>query len=434
MIKQQPQAEIKIAELAPGGNGFGRLEDGRAAFILGGIPGETVLAELTKQKSSYVEGRISQITTPSLRRTEPPRYDLLGAMPWYCLAYDYQLELKLDLLKRIFMQHHLELSPDVSVTPSPQTIGYRSRLDYSLYSDDDGLQLAHFKAGSSRSLELLNDGHPLASTKMNEVATKLTAILSTIPALKAVARLLILRTDSKNSILALIGVTAVPEPLTALGDIDLSSLGLAGLAALRCDRRRTIVHNSLFYETGETQLKEELDGLTLSYGPANFTQQNMPAFRLALGDLLAFVSKKSRVLELYAGSGTIGLSVAKIAATVEATESVASASIQALQNAQANGITNYHSHALEDRHTTVSQLKAADILIVDPPRAGLHPRLVETILACPVERIIYLSCNPVTQARDIALLQGAYTLKHYQGYDFYPQTAHLEGLAILDQK
>jgi 23S rRNA (uracil1939-C5)-methyltransferase len=106
---------------------------------------------------------------------------------------------------------------------------------------------------------------------------------------------------------------------------------------------------------------------------------------------------------------------------------------QANKNAGDAKLKNYHAMALEDRFTTPELLAEADVLVVDPPRAGLHPKLIAAILETPPKRIVYLSCNPVTQARDIASLQNAYKLTDYKAYDFYPQTTHLEGLAVLDQ-
>lgn len=122
MTKPLPETEVIITELAPGGAGFGHLQDGRAAFILGGIPGETVKVILTKRKSSYVEGRVIGIIKPSPECSATPHLELLGAMPWFGIDYKKQLELKAELLTKIFSQHHIASPSVFKVLPSPAEI------------------------------------------------------------------------------------------------------------------------------------------------------------------------------------------------------------------------------------------------------------------------------------------------------------------------
>ncbi|MEK7376160.1 MAG: methyltransferase, partial [Candidatus Margulisiibacteriota bacterium] len=178
-------------------------------------------------------------------------------------------------------------------------------------------------------------------------------------------------------------------------------------------------------------LTDKIGGLELSYGLSSFFQVNLPVFETALGDMKAYAKPGSMILDLYCGVGTIGLALAKNAERVELVDSVPECIEFAGKNIESNGIKNAKA-VLSPAEKAVNLITADKLLILDPPRSGLHPKLIKKILEVKPKRIIYLSCNAASQARDIALIKEHYKIGFLKFYNFFPRTPHIEGLCVCD--
>jgi 23S rRNA (uracil1939-C5)-methyltransferase len=185
---------------------------------------------------------------------------------------------------------------------------------------------------------------------------------------------------------------------------------------------------------GESMLTERVGGLELGYSWDAFFQNNIPVFETALELIRKHTPEHARVIELFSGVGSIGLSLAKDAEAVHGVEIIENAAAFAKKNALRNGIDNYVSECIPAEKMDGRLLDKKDVLVLDPPRSGLHPKTITLILEKLPPKIIYLSCNPETQARDYSALAAFYSIEVLTGFDFYPQTPHLESLLVLSLK
>jgi 23S rRNA (uracil1939-C5)-methyltransferase len=186
---------------------------------------------------------------------------------------------------------------------------------------------------------------------------------------------------------------------------------------------------------GMNYLEEKIAGLDLQYPLDGFFQNNIPLFGKALSLMQDVVNRKSevaKIVELYSGVGTIGLALCKQAESVIGVEVVPSSIQYAKENARRNNISNYECYDIAAEEMDSKLLAMADIVVLDPPRIGLHADVVNSLIQYKPKTILYLSCNPETQARDCELLKEHYSPTALYGFDFYPQTNHMESLIILD--
>ena len=185
------------------------------------------------------------------------------------------------------------------------------------------------------------------------------------------------------------------------------------------------------FTAGNINIVEKFGDVRLEYPVQGFFQINVEAFRIALDHIREATPDEANILELYAGVGAIGLNIAAKVTKITAFESEAMSTEAAMRNAKANLIKNFKIQTARSEQVSDEDIKSANCIILDPPRTGLDRRLTEKLVAAKPERLIYLSCNPVTQARDLARLGEDYALESFTGFDFYPGTPHVESLAVL---
>ena len=477
-----------IQKLIPGGQALTTLDNptdpnhGKKLLLWNALPGETVESfELTKQKSSYLEGIATKIQNPSKHRTAPKDSCFLSTSPWQILDWDYELEQKRLLVTESLQQAHIDLaelkSRNIDIEPV-KTDGkqrhYRNKMEYALYWDntDQKIYLAFHARGTHRKTPLKpfltsNNQKALPSSiERSEIAEK---------ALKIVQELNFRHEEARKY----------------------QSL------LLRCNQQG-ITEGGLL-ENGKTHptfpnLTDKILGKTYSYSPNGFFQINLPVYELALKEIKTHI-KTDQVLDLYAGVGTIGLSAAPDK-TLTLVESNPSAFRELTKNLLQTELNNSFSDNKEKSRIfgegngrgRVGQMQAPDrgrvrltddknqtdfspsekdvikrgflkailaksedclsfitpdqTVILDPPRAGCDQKLLEKLLETTPETIIYLSCNPSTQARDIAILTGTqkpstnakttaekpkYQITKISPYNFFPKTPHIENLIVLER-
>jgi len=441
--------ELRVDALAYGGNGIARLASGDdggrgyVVFVSGAIPGDRVRAVITKRKRGYAEARTLEVLEPSPERIEPLA-DHPGA-PWQVLAYERQLAVKQeqvqDALTRI---GHLEGFVLDDIIPAVEQWRYRNKLEYSFGTDDAGELVCGFHApGSWHEIVPISDCL-LASERSNAVRDQVVAWCRAhgLEAMDrrshtGLLRNLVIREGRRTGE---IQVRIVTGP----GDLDTAGLAEAvdceGLMWTRTDAlAETTQGGKTEVIAGARKLQEELSGLRLTISPLAFFQTNTEmAERLyAVAAELAGLKGWERVYDLYCGIGTVGLSMAARAGEVWGLEIVEEAVADAISNARRNEIDNAKFFAGDVRlalRELVEEASRPDVCLLDPPRAGLSQKIVRRVIEAAPRRIVYISCNPTTLAPNAAqLVEAGYALRRVVPVDMFPQTPHIECVALLDR-
>lgn len=435
------ELELTIESLAYGGNGIARA-DGFVVFVPRTIPGDRVLARIGRRKRSYAEADLVEIVEPSPDRIEP-RASHPGA-PWQVLPYERQLEEKhrqvIDALERI---GHFEDPPVGAMEPAVEQWRYRNKLEYSFGEGPDGLALGFHRAGRWDAIEDVTDD-VLASERTDQVreAVKRWCCEEGLSAYDrrdhtGFLRNLVVREGRRTGEIQARLVTSpgdfrARELAAAAGADSFLWTRAAGVAETTRDGESEIV-------SGRAELEEELLGMRFAISPDAFFQTNTEmADRLyrRAADLAALTGSE-RVFDLFCGIGTIGLSLARRASEVWGVELVEAAVEDARANADRNGLTNARFVVGDVRtqlRPLIEEAGEADVVVVDPPRAGLSQKAVRRVLEAGAQRIVYVSCNPTTLAPNARqMVDAGYELQTVEPVDMFPQTPHIECVARLER-
>ena len=443
------ELELRVESLAYGGNGIARLEapsDGRGGYVVfvsGAIPGDRVRAVITKRKRGYAEARTLELLEPSPERIEPLA-DHPGA-PWQVLPYERQLAVKheqvRDALTRIGKLDGFVLD---DIVPAVAQWRYRNKLEYSFGTAPDGTLVCGFHAPGSWHEIVPLDDCLLASERSNRAREQVLEWCRS-QGLQAMDR----RTHSgllRNLVVREGRRTGALQVRIVTGPGDLDTASLAG--AVECEglmwtRTDAMAESTVGGETsliaGAPALLEEIAGLQVAISPLAFFQTNTEmADRLyAIAAELAALEGWERVFDLYCGIGTVGLSVAARAGEVWGLEIVEEAVADAIANAKRNEIDNAKFFAGDVRlalRELVDEASRPDVCMIDPPRAGLSQKVVRRIIEAAPRRIVYISCNPTTLAPNAAqLVEAGYALRRVVPVDMFPQTPHIECVALLER-
>ncbi|MGN6215977.1 MAG: 23S rRNA (uracil(1939)-C(5))-methyltransferase RlmD [Solirubrobacterales bacterium] len=430
--------ELEIDSLAFGGRGVARA-GGFVVFVAGALPGDLVRAEVTKGKKRFAEARAVEVLRAAADRL-PDRCVHAGepcpGAPWQGLPYERQLAHKqeqvAEALARIGGLEGFELE---EIVPAAEQWRYRNKLEYSFGEDDEGEPTLGFHARGRWDLIVDVEDCHLASAAGNEArnAVREWARAEAVPAYDArarrgVLRNLAVREGRRTGQVQTRLVTAkarFPRPPVDLHTIvEGDSGGTEGPTGV----------------LGEERLREELCGLQLEMSHAAFFQTNTEmAERLyAVAAELAGLQGRERVFDLFCGIGTIGLTMAGQAGEVWGLEIVPEAIADAERNARRNKIENAHFIAANARTGVRPLLEKAgkpDVVVVDPPRAGLSQKIVRRVIECGASRIVYVSCNPTTLAPNAAQLgEAGYRLRRVRPVDMFPQTPHIECVALFERE
>ena len=437
--RRDQELELSVDALAHGGAGVGRADEGFVVFVRGAVPGDRVRARVRKAKRSFAEADLLEVVEPSPERIEP-RVAHPGA-PWQVLPYERQLEEKrrqvADALSRL---GGFEDPPVEEIVPAVEQWRYRNKVEYSFGPE---LELGFHRAGR---WDLIDDvtEDVLASERVNELRRSVASWVRQ-EGLSAydradhtgLLRNLVVREGRRTGELQ-------ARLVTSPGDFRAVELA----AALPADsvlwtRAPGVAETTRDGETevlkGREKLEEELSGLRFSISQDAFFQTNTEmAERLYASAVeLAGLTGRERVVDLFCGIGTIALVLALEAREVWGVEVVESAVADAIGNARGNGIDNASFFAGDVRTAMRPLLEESgkpDVVVVDPPRAGLSQKVVRRVLEAEAERIVYVSCNPTTLAPNTRQMADAgYRLATVRPVDMFPQTPHIECVALLDR-
>ncbi len=431
-------ATIQLEKIVGGGQALGTLADGRKAFVWGGLPGETVTIRITKKKSHFVEGVVTEVLAASLERITPRDPEsYLSTSPWQIMPLASEQHYKAALIEEAFELHDIVLPEPIDVFCDDVPYRYRNKVELSWYSDraEDGIEtldLAFFRRGSKG--KIVVDGTSLARPEINQLARQVRDLLRTKQVTARQLKTLLIRCDQAgNCVWQLytkdhLGDVISPDEATALsaqgGEIIYSDP--------RSPASRITERLACF---GNPVLQDTILGVPFRYATEGFFQVNLPVYEQALRDMQRFVQVQDGTsrptLDLYAGVGTIGLTIGSDNVTL--VEINADAVREMQRNICQLGRTGQAQAILAPSEQALEYITRDALIILDPPRAGLHTDVITKLLATQPQRILYLSCNPVTQARDVALLATHYGIAYHRGYNFFPRTPHSEHLVVLDR-
>ena len=426
-----------MEKIVGGGQAIGTLDDGRKAFVWGGLPKELVTIRVTKKKSHFVEGIVTEIIEESPERITPKdENSYLSTSPWQIMPMSSEQSHKASLIEEAFLLHNITLPEKIKVFSDGVEFNYRNKVEFSWFgdkTDDDEketLDLAFFKRGGKG--KVIVDGTSLAHPSINKLAIEIRDLLRTKPIVARQLKTLLIRSDQQGNAVWQLYIKDRIENLISEDEAKL--LSAKGGEIIYSDPKSPASRiTERLNKFGDTTLSDTILGVAFNYACEGFFQVNIPVYEKALSDMKEWIdcNKKMPTLDLYSGVGTIGLTIGGDDVTLVEINEHAVAEMQRnitkLNRPNAKAILAPSEKSLE-------YITGKQIVIVDPPRAGLHTDVTNRLLETEPPRIIYLSCNPVTQARDVSLLQEKYKIVHHQGYNFFPRTPHIEHLVVLDKK
>jgi 23S rRNA (uracil1939-C5)-methyltransferase len=433
---------LDVDALAFGGAGVARA-DGYVVFVDGAVPGDRVRAHLYKAKRAYGHARAVELLEPSAQRIEPAA-DHPGA-PWQVLPYERQLAVKSEqvdeALRRIGKLDGFELLP---IVPAVQQWRYRNKLEYSFGNGPAGELVCGFHAPGRWDRIVPLEDCLLASERGNAVREQVVG-WARAHGLRAHERRshegelrnLVVREGRRTGEVQVRLVAAPADlPLDALAEaVQADSL----LVTTTDAAGETTAEGETELVAGTEFIDEELADLRFRISPLAFFQTNTEMAERLYGAAaeLAELRGTERLYDLYCGSGTIALVLSARAAQVFGIELVPEAVADAITNARRNGIDNTQFFAGDVRLALPELVERAgrpDVVVVDPPRAGLSKKAVRRLIEAAPKKVVYLSCNPTTLAPNAAqLAEAGYALRRVRPVDLFPQTPHIECVAVLER-
>ena len=420
--------EVVIEKLVYGGSGLARLADGQTVFVPGVLPGERVRASIRKKRKGVLEAVLVEVLTPSCDRIEPPckgEKQCTGAT-WPHIAYPAQLRLKeeilLDSLKRT---GGMAPKRPLAILPSPRPDHYRLRTQFNVRMKDQKQRIGFFRQGSYDLIEVTEAFliHPL----IDRVLTQIRKMTERLPLLQEIH--INISPSNEAHLLVFTALSSYPAMDGFFNDLQKALPEIIGITGF-ANRKKV-------FSFGKNQLTLDMEGITLKATEGNFYQVNWEQNRNMVRTVLDFaaLTNSETVLDLYCGIGNFSLPLARQAKAVIGIESGFSAIEDAKANAVLNRITNAEFIA-DDMDKGLKKLLArkmrADVVVLDPPRAGATLKTLERVLAFVPKKIIYVSCNPSTLARDLKFFHlFGFRLDRLQPVDMFPYTYHIECVAEM---
>jgi 23S rRNA (uracil1939-C5)-methyltransferase len=447
-VRKGEEIEVRIDSLAYGGNGVGRV-DGFVVFVRGGLPGDLVKARATKVKRGFAEAIRTSLLEPGRDRVEAPcrHFGTCGGCRFQDFAYERQLEAKevqvRDALTRIggFVGPPLE-----PIVPARSQYGYRNKLEYSFAPGPDGLVLGFHRAG--RWDEVIDVEECLLTTQVGNAIREAVKAWAHDEGLEpydqetqtGYLRHLVVREGRNTGQVLVVLVTAPGERF----DADFLIETLTRFSEVRSihwainDQPSEVTNLPTRLLWGEESIEEMLLGLRFRIRPNAFLQTNteMAETLYELARAAAGLSGNEVVYDLYCGTGTIGLTLARDAASVWGVEISEESVACAIDNAELNGVANarfFAGNVGQSLEELRERAGAPDVVVVDPPRAGLAGKALRRTGALQAPRLVYVSCNPTTLASDLAVLRDeyGYRLERCTPVDMFPHTPHIESVSLL---
>jgi 23S rRNA (uracil1939-C5)-methyltransferase len=455
----------EIVDISSEGKSVAKV-DGMVIFVDGGVPGDVADVMITRKKNNYAEGHVVTLKQASPNRLQPKceHFGNCGGCKWQHMNYETQLFFKqktvADALTRI---GHLDISTLKPIFANKESYFYRNKLEFS-FSDKKWLTNEEVKSGVEidnrnalgfhipkmfdKILDIKNcylQEEPSNSIRneIRDFANKHGLTFFGVRDKTGLLRTLMIRSSSNGELMVLIQFFEnQPENIELLlNHLKTKFPQITSLQyVINQKGNDTLQDLDIITFYGRDHIFEEMEGLKFKISAKSFYQTNSPqAYELYKITLdLCGLTGNEVVYDLYTGTGTIANFVAKKAKQVVGVEYVEDAVIDAKNNSEFNGITNtlFYAGDMKDvlNEAFIAKHGKPDVIITDPPRAGMHEDVVRVLLKAAPKKIVYVSCNPATQARDLAMMIEQYEIKEIQPVDMFPQTAHVENVVLLVRK
>lgn len=460
--------DIRIEAVAAEGKSLARVDE-KVVFVPFAVPGDVVDLQVKRKKNSYMEAVVTNVKEYSALRTEPlcKHFGVCGGCKWQCLKYEEQLKAKqqqvVDNLTRIGKIQLPEVSP---ILGSEKIYQYRNKLEFGFsdkrwltqeeidkdfkYEDMDAVGF-HITGAFDKILDisechLMDDINNQIRNFIRDYSHERRLTFYNLRENKGLLRSIMIRVSNTGELMLLIQFRIESDDerrqaLELLGQVGERFPQITSL--LYVDNHKcndTFGDQEVVVFKGKDHIFETMEDLRFKVGPKSFYQTNTDqAYNLyKVARSLAGLTGDQLVYDLYTGTGTIANFVAHKARKVIGIEYVPEAIEDAKVNSKINGIENtlFYAGDMKDILTKdfIETHGKPDVIITDPPRAGMHQSVIDSILFANPDRIVYVSCNPATQARDLQLLDAAYAVKAVQPVDMFPHTQHVENVVLLERR
>ena len=392
-----PEAPLEVINFATTGQGIATNSDGKKIFLWNALPGETVTEyQILKQKSHLTEAVALKIESPNPHRVLPRDEHYLSNSPWQILDINYENSVKKQIIEELFSKLK---TPEITFEASDNEYFYRNKMEYSLYYDHETVKIypAIHRRGSHHKIPILTSS--LENPAIYQRAMEIIEDLNTKQEDSRKYQSLLLRCNRQGEVSGGLYENYQPHPTF-----------------------KNLTDKILDYE--------------FSYSPNGFFQINLPEYEKVLRKIKNFIKDQNKVVDLYSGVGTIGLTVAgdKNLTLVEVDKFAHSELLNNIKTVKSSTGNSNITGILAKSETIYDHITHDSTVIVDPPRSGCDTILIETIKQKLPEKLVYLSCNPITEVRDLEGLLDYYEIKSITGYNFFPHTPHIECLVLLERK
>ncbi|GAA4281769.1 23S rRNA (uracil(1939)-C(5))-methyltransferase RlmD [Gaetbulibacter aestuarii] len=458
--------QLEVLDAAAKGKSIAKAPDGKVVFLAHAVPGDVVDVQTFKKRKAYYEGKAIAFHKLSDKRTDPvcEHFGTCGGCKWQNMAYEHQLYYKQkEVTNNLTRIGHIELPEVTPILGSKNQYFYRNKMEFS-FSDSRWLTPEEINSGKDlkdknalgfhipgmwdKILDLNNcflqaDPSNAIRNKVKDFAVKNDLEFFNTRDQSGLLRTMMIRTSSTGDIMVLIQFFKEDKPkrellLDFIAETfpEVTSL----LYVINSKGNDTIYDQEVICYKGEDHIFEDMEGLRFKINAKSFYQTNSDqAYELyKIARDFADLTGEELVYDLYTGTGTIAQFVAKKAKKVIGVEAVPDAIEAAKENAQLNKIENVEFFVGDMKHVFNNRFIAMhgtpDIIITDPPRDGMHKDVVQQILNIAPKKVVYVSCNSATQARDLALMDADYKVVKTQAVDMFPQTFHVENVVLLEHR
>ncbi|MGY5850911.1 23S rRNA (uracil(1939)-C(5))-methyltransferase RlmD [Salegentibacter sp. F14] len=457
---------VEVIDAGAKGKSIAKAPDGKVIFIDNAVPGDTADVQTTKKRRAFYQGTAVRFHTLSDKRTEPVcrHFGVCGGCKWQNMEYKYQLAYKeKEVVNNLQRLGKIELPEVTPILGSKEIYFYRNKMEFS-FSDSRWLTIEEIQSGKDikdknalgfhipgmwdkildiEKCHLQEDPSNAIRNFVKEFATQHGLEFFNTREQKGLLRTLMIRTTSTKELMVLIQffkedtvkrqllLEAIAEKFPQITSLQYVINGKGN---------DTIYDQEVICYKGRGHIFEEMEGLTFKINAKSFYQTNSAqAHELyKITRNFAELTGEELVYDLYTGTGTIAQFIAKDANKVIGVEAVPEAIVDARENAKRNGITNTEFFVGDMRkvftESFIDKHGHPDVIITDPPRDGMHKDVVGQIISILPRRIVYVSCNSATQARDLAMLDQHYKVSKVQPVDMFPQTHHVENVVCLERR
>ncbi len=458
--------QVEVIDAGAKGKSVGKAPDGKVIFISNAVPGDVVEVRTTKKRRAYYEGVATKFHSLSDKRTEPvcEHFGTCGGCKWQNMAYEHQLQYKQkEVVNNLLRIGHLELPAVLPIIGSEKQYFYRNKMEFS-FSDSRWLTQEEINAPEEiadknalgfhipgmwdkvldiRKCHLQRDPSNAIRLAVRDYAIKNSMRFFNPRRQEGLLRTLMIRTSTTGALMVLVQFYEDDEVLRTklLSHLEQQFPEISSLLyVINRKQNDTIYDQEVICFSGKDHIFEEMDHLRYKITAKSFYQTNSEQ-AVNLYEVVAnfaALSGKELVYDLYTGTGTIAQFIAKKARQVIGIESVPEAVAAATANAVLNKIENVAFFVGDMRKAFTDDFVAShgkpDLIITDPPREGMHKDVVNQILNTAPDKIVYVSCNSATQARDLAILDVMYKVVKIQPVDMFPQTHHVENVVLLEKR